>query len=408
MKKYGSSLLSTSPILALQPLPVNEVVQVPETTASGLIAITREPQQQPVLNLLESPSTLAGPAVSDTWQEMSRSDDIRDDDMAAGLEDDGLGVVPPESGPTEEPRSGMERQPAVWFGYPATVDEPDICVDNHSDEQSEDGQDVIGLADQPASYGLPVSHDEHGELSWDDQDLPDVDSPVEDGPQVPAAFSELPCVRLAYLQAVIANSFSGRTVIDCNQQLTDSLDLLELVHALPTSPKPATTLVTARSRLGLDIDVDIEERAICTICFKHYSSEAILLMVNRSCTEKRCKGIIYREETTTKGCNTITKRVPMKIQPYSSLIKFLHRLLARPGFTNLLRDSTDDVGRQPHDCHFPMSDIHDGDLWPQHQLGLKHVIRDNGSVRGIPFGRDSGCPLISNRFGFNFTINLDW
>jgi len=71
--------------------------------------------------------------------------------------------------------------------------------------------------------------------------------------------------------------------------------------------------------------------------------------------------MVYREETINKRKNSTTKRVAVKIQPYSSLINFLRRLLARPGFTPLLRDSTAEVGCPAHPDDFIMMDIHDGD-----------------------------------------------
>ncbi|KAF8579474.1 hypothetical protein K439DRAFT_1620515 [Ramaria rubella] len=112
----------------------------------------------------------------------------------------------------------------------------------------------------------------------------------------PPAFSETRHIWLAYLQAVIANAFSRCTVLDASQQLTDSLDLLELVNTLPTVPKPATTLGTARAQLGLDVDTDIEQYPICTECFKHYTMEKIKNMSRPNCTEKKCKGIVYCKE----------------------------------------------------------------------------------------------------------------
>ena len=144
----------------------------------------------------------------------------------------------------------------------------------------------------------------------------------------PAAFSEAAHIRLVYLQTVVVNALKGRTVINANEQLPDSLDLLALVDSLPTVPKPATALVTTRGRLGLDVDKFIERRPICTLCFKHFPMEVIEKMERATCTERGCKGMVWCYEKYKKG-STVTKwRIPIKLQPYSSPITSLRRLLA--------------------------------------------------------------------------------
>lgn len=90
-------------------------------------------------------------------------------------------------------------------------------------------------------------------------------------------FREAPAIRLLYLQTVISSIFGSRTVLDCNHQLTDGLDLIQLASSLAGSPplypiKPAQTLATAKHRLGLEVDDYIEKRPICTVCFKYYSN----------------------------------------------------------------------------------------------------------------------------------------
>ena len=61
------------------------------------------------------------------------------------------------------------------------------------------------------------------------------------------AFQEHCAVCLLYLQTVIANIFNSQTVLACNTQLSDGLDLLEAANiAQGQFVKPARTLLTVK------------------------------------------------------------------------------------------------------------------------------------------------------------------
>ena len=137
---------------------------------------------------------------------------------------------------------------------------------------------------------------------------------------VPSAFNESAPVRLIYLHAVKNNIFYNHTEDDCTRQ---ALDVLEVAGLLPLYPIPARTLVTAKRRLGIDVDKYIIKQPICTVCFKNYSAEEIEALENENCTVRRCKGIVYHTKRTAGPANTeaTTKRVPAKIQPYAVMRK---------------------------------------------------------------------------------------
>ena len=70
---------------------------------------------------------------------------------------------------------------------------------------------------------------------------------LEDCEILSMAFQEHHAVHLLYLQTVIANIFDSRTVLACNTQLSDGLDLLEAANiAQEQSVKPARTLSTVK------------------------------------------------------------------------------------------------------------------------------------------------------------------
>ena len=90
-------------------------------------------------------------------------------------------------------------------------------------------------------------------------------------------------------------------MLACNTQLTDGLDLLDAAGvSLIESIKPATTLATAKHRLGLEYDDYIEKRPICTVCSKYYSPDDINNLQSPSCIKPRCKGVAYHIKRSTK------------------------------------------------------------------------------------------------------------
>jgi hypothetical protein len=223
-------------------------------------------------------------------------------------------------------------------------------------------------------------------------------------PELATAFRENPAIRLLYLQTVVANIFDSRTVLACNTQLTDGLDLLDAAGvSLIESIKPATTLATAKRRLGLEYDDYIEKRPICTVCSKYYSPEDINNLQSPSCMKPRCKGVAYRIKRSTED-PPVEKRVPAKILPYISLIQSLKRMLLRPSFVNNL------VPLKP--SHFDektrMYDIQDSPVYNSLEIGLKRVVDEDGSVRDIEASPGSRRLLTSCDLGLGMTLNLDW
>lgn len=227
-----------------------------------------------------------------------------------------------------------------------------------------------------------------------------------------SAYREEPAVRLAYLQVVIANAFQGRTNLDSTMQLTDTLDVLEVANSLPTYPKPARTITTAKSRLGLNVDDFIEARPVCSSCFKYYSHDDLAHLEAPECLVARCPGIVYREKRIKDRSPTAVdgytmRRIPAKIQPYSSLIKWLRCMAMRPNFSKYLRNTSRDASRRPVSDSELMHDFHDGAAWQDQEIGLKRV-HDAAGVHDEEIAPGSRRKLVSCTFGFSFTINMDW
>ena len=222
--------------------------------------------------------------------------------------------------------------------------------------------------------------------------------------ELATAFRENPAIRLLYLQTVVANIFDSRTVLACNTQLTDGLDLLDAAGvSLIQLIKPATTLATAKRRLGLEYDDYIEKRPICTICSRYYTLDDIKNLHSPSCTKPRCKGIAYRIKRSTDD-PPVEKRVPAKILPYMSLIQSLQQMLLRPFFVNNLvpfRESQFDKTTR-------MYDIQDSPAYNSLEIGLKRVVDEDGNVRDIEANPGSRRLLTSCDLGLGMTLNLDW
>jgi hypothetical protein len=222
--------------------------------------------------------------------------------------------------------------------------------------------------------------------------------------ELATAFRENPAIRLLYLQTVVANIFDSRTVLACNTQLTDGLDLLDAAGvSLIQSIKPATTLATAKRRLGLEYDDYIEKRPICTICSKYYTLDDINSLRSPSCTKPRCKGIAYRIKRSTDD-PPVEKRVPAKILPYMSLIQSLQWMLLRPSFVNNLVPFQE----SQFDKTTRMYDIQDSPAYNSLEIGLKRVVNVDGNVCDIEANPGSRRLLMSCDLGLGMTLNLDW
>jgi hypothetical protein len=222
--------------------------------------------------------------------------------------------------------------------------------------------------------------------------------------ELATAFRENSVIRLLYLQTVVANIFDSRTVLACNTQLTDGLDLLDAAGvSLIGSIKPAMTLATAKRRLGLEYDDYIEKRPICTVCSKYYSPDDIKNLQSPSCIKQRCKGVAYCIKRSTDD-PPVEKRVPAKILPYISLIQSLKWMLLRPSFVNNLVPL-----KQSHfDEKTRMYDIQDSPAYNSLKIGLKRVVDEDGSVRDVKASPGSRRLLTSCDLGLGMTLNLDW
>ena len=228
---------------------------------------------------------------------------------------------------------------------------------------------------------------------------------------VPSAFNESAPVRLIYLHAVKNSIFHNHTEDDCTRQINESLDVLEVAGLLPLHPIPARTLVTAKRRLGIDVDQYIIKQPICTVCFKNYSTEEIEALENEDCTVRRCKGIVYRTKRTAAGpTNTeaTTKRVPAKIQPYAPWDLTIRRMFIHPDFVAALRKPELDSNRPDREDDDLMFDIHDGRTWREGEVGLRRVFPPNG----LPYDEEiipgARTKLMTCKWGLQVTINLDW
>ncbi|KAJ7120571.1 hypothetical protein C8R43DRAFT_1136739 [Mycena crocata] len=215
-----------------------------------------------------------------------------------------------------------------------------------------------------------------------------LDNSVDDAmiTELAPAFRESAPVRLLYLQTVIGSTFSSRTVSESNQQLLDGLDIIAMCNSLPDAsfPKPATTLVTAKRRLGLDVDADIVTVPICT-------------------REKRMSRFVEGEPDAA-----VMKHIPAKIHAYVPIEKTVARFLLRADFVRNLRDSSKDAER-PEPTEFSvMQDIHDAAGWTQLEVGLKRVINADESVRDVEVFPGSRKKLVLCEIGLNITLNMDW
>ncbi|KAL6302731.1 hypothetical protein BKA93DRAFT_736195 [Sparassis latifolia] len=226
------------------------------------------------------------------------------------------------------------------------------------------------------------------------------------------AFRESKAVRLAYLQAVLGNVFGSSTVAAAQDQLNNSLDIIRLCGCFPLLPKPATTLITAKRRLGLAIDDYIERRPICTVCFKYYPAEMIMKMDSPSCMQAGCTGIVYRIkcqlDVNSDDADDPAKRIPAKVQPYSSIVKAVQRFLLRSDFIKNLRLPSVDANKDPLASHKLMHDFHDGKAWGMLELGLKRVVREDGTIHEVEVEPGSRRTLRQVDVGLSMILNIDW
>ncbi|EJF67325.1 hypothetical protein DICSQDRAFT_46259 [Dichomitus squalens LYAD-421 SS1] len=272
--------------------------------------------------------------------------------------------------------------------------------------------DVDPALSQPASPGLL------GDLAPDLPEPPALWDLTVDyhGSSLVPAFEETPPLRLAYLHSVLANVFEHSPILDAQRRLNDELAVIQLcLGTLPTTPrKPARSLVTARKRLGLNVNDYIETKAVCTKCFKIYSTDNIMALESPQCTVHRCPGIIYNETRKRSGPLNMEeddrafRRVPAKVATYAPLLKVLPRFFLREEFVRDL-DRTTDI--TPHDVlgkNEYMYDFHDAEAYRSTLLDHARTVHQDGSVQDIKVFSGARRTLRSVRYGQSFTLNLDW
>ena len=108
----------------------------------------------------------------------------------------------------------------------------------------------------------------------DEADMPDV---------TPRAFVEESCIRIAYLQAVIANVYSHVSILQSTDILNGTLNALLAEGVLPAYPQPVRTLESVKRHLSIDADQYITQYVICPLCWKHYTPKKVSELESRAC-----------------------------------------------------------------------------------------------------------------------------
>ncbi|EAU86909.2 hypothetical protein CC1G_10800 [Coprinopsis cinerea okayama7 len=213
-------------------------------------------------------------------------------------------------------------------------------------------------------------------------------------------------VRMAYLQAVLNNVISHSSVRHTNTNLEGSLNMLQAAGVLPDYPVPARTLATAKRRLGLDPDLWIINYTCCPKCWKLYTPSEMRSLPAPECPAPNCDEVLYKVKKNSKGK---VKREAIKILPQVGLLASIRRMMCRPGFASMLRDSRDTPTNANDDPNFLMRDMHDGSIWHDLKTQIHRETGNLGSVRDVPGEGEAGPRrLTEHRFGLHMSVNIDW
>jgi hypothetical protein len=266
--------------------------------------------------------------------------------------------------------------------------------------------DAEGRQNEPPGSGLPVTDTHFEPVEPLGPEAPGADHDQEDQPAtVPRAFLESPSVRMAYLQAVISN-VKGKLLIPlATDQLNATLDALLVAGVLPDFPRPVRHLSGAKRRLGIDPDQWITLYAVCPVCWKHQSPAELKALNSPLCSEPGCDGIYYSEHYNSKGKQI---RTAIKINPQTSLIGTLRRMLMRPGFAAKIRDNRQDHPGRNDDDDFVMRDMYDGANWHAGKTNITREVGNHGTVRDVS-GDEPGPSkmLYKHRYGLHLSMNAD-
>jgi len=248
------------------------------------------------------PTVSASQVLSDMTNNTSESHQTTEDWLLLnGSTSSGLGSEEQSTmGSARRDEEGQVRSRPSSFDFfgslPDQDDDDDFAPGLHNSPEPDDDLFLYPLEHQPPPVNqIRVPEDAQFSEIPTEQELEEFHAIKKLLPSdsVPPAFRESAAVRLIYLHAVKASIFHNHTDDDCNRRITEDLDILDAAGILPTNPAPARTLVTAKRRLGLDVDLYIHKQPICTVCYKHYSLEDIAKLSDSNCTVRRCKGQVY-------------------------------------------------------------------------------------------------------------------
>ncbi|GBE87684.1 hypothetical protein SCP_1103610 [Sparassis crispa] len=316
-----------------------------------------------------------------------------------------------ETGSSSEPRQAEHRIPedahlpepvlthddgAVHPGPHGTEDDFEGFDDFQPQDVEPDSQPSRNSSRSPSPYVDPppapgLEPDDYHEVLPPDIAIPgsEHDNDDDEPSVIIPAFSEESYIRMAYLHAVMGNTYQNLTWNAATEQLNNTLDCLSVqAGQLPLRPQPARTLATARRRLGIDPDAWIIQYAICPVCWKHHTPRELKELESPACTVLGCSGSLYLESLDSKGK---TRRQAIKISPQS------------------LHDFRNDQPGHNRDEDFVMEDIYDSDMLFRLTTGTIREINSAGTVRDRP--REDGqepVKLTSHRYGLALSMNLDW
>lgn len=213
--------------------------------------------------------------------------------------------------------------------------------------------------------------------------------------ELPEGCKEQPHIRLAYLGAIASSVVdrSGRRAVEAS--LSVSLGGYTLLGALPTRPKPVTTLPSVRRRLGLDIDDYMSRKPLCSVCYKIYNFEDINTTAKPDCTRPDCHGAYWELSSDD------TMRKPIRVIAYGGVIASLRRMFMRPEFVALLHSGAE--AHMSHGSNEMLHDVCDGAAWGDGKFGLERVF-----AGGVVQDRPLSLPALSLGFGLFASVNLDW
>ncbi|KAF8343864.1 uncharacterized protein EI90DRAFT_2874972, partial [Cantharellus anzutake] len=124
---------------------------------------------------------------------------------------------------------------------------------------------------------------------------------------LPAAFSESPPIRNAYIRAYIQHAYHGATHVAVNEFLRGQKALLQYIKdsfspaLFPDLDSMAIMLPAVERRLGLCTGPYLFYYFICSECWAPYHIEELATLDSPKCTAKLCSGQLYSMKTLGSG-----------------------------------------------------------------------------------------------------------